>query len=48
MNGNHDIALQQTASPFSFSAIIAFLFQLHLRDKLSATNRDDGATTWGL
>ena len=48
MNGNRDIALQQTASSFSFSALIAFLFQLNLRDKLSATNRDDGAITWGL
>jgi hypothetical protein len=48
MNSHHDIALQQTASPFSFSAIIAFLFQLNLRDKLSTANRDDGAHTWGL
>ena len=48
MNSNHDIALQQNASLFSFSALIAFLFQLNLRDKLSAANRDDGAITWGL
>ena len=48
MNGNHDIALQQTGSSFSFSTLIAFLFQLNLRDKLSAANRDDGAVTWGL
>lgn len=35
-------------SRFSFRAVIAFLFQLRLRDKLSAANRDDGANTWGL
>jgi hypothetical protein len=29
-------------------AVLAFLFQLRLRDKLSAANRDDGASTWGL
>ena len=48
MNGNNDIALQQSTSSFSFTALIAALFQLRLRDKLSATNRDDGAITWGL
>jgi hypothetical protein len=48
MNSHQDIALQQTGSTFSFAAIIAFLFQLNLRDKLSAANRDDGAITWGL
>lgn len=48
MNSNHDTALQQTASAFSFTAFIAFLFQLHLRDTLSAANRDDGAITWGM
>jgi hypothetical protein len=48
MNSHHDTALQQTASPFSFTAFIAFLFQLNLRDTLSAANRDDGAITWGL
>ena len=48
MNGSRDIALQQTGSIFSFKSIIAALFQLNLRDKLSATNRDDGAVHWGL
>jgi len=27
---------------------IAVVFQLHLRDKLGAVNRDDGANRWGL
>jgi hypothetical protein len=48
MNSSNDIALQQTPSPFSFKAVIAALFQLQLRDKLSAGNRDDGAVHWGL
>jgi hypothetical protein len=48
MNSSNDIALQQAASGFSFKALIATLFQLQLRDKLSATNRDDGAVHWGL
>jgi hypothetical protein len=48
MNGPNDIALQQTASAFSFKAFIATLFQLQLRDKLSAKNHDDGAVHWGL
>jgi hypothetical protein len=33
---------------FSFKALLAFVFQLRLRDKLSESNRDDGANTWGL
>ena len=48
MNGSKDIALQQPRATFSFKTCIAILFQLHLRDKLSATNRDDGAVHWGL
>lgn len=48
MNGYSDTATQQSGSSFSFKALIAALFQLKLRDKLSAANRDDGAHTWGL
>jgi hypothetical protein len=48
MNGYTDTAAQQTPSSFSFAGLIAALFQLKLRDKLSATNRDDGGITWGL
>ena len=48
MNGYSNTATQQSGSSFSFKAIVAFLFQLKLRDKLSTANRDDGAHTWGL
>ncbi|WP_296942573.1 hypothetical protein [uncultured Massilia sp.] len=48
MNGYTNTATQQNGSSFSFSALIAALFQLNLRDKLSAANRDDGAHTWGM
>jgi hypothetical protein len=48
MNGLSNTAAQQPGSSFSFAALIAALFQLKLRDKLSASNRDDGAHTWGL
>jgi hypothetical protein len=48
MNSIGNTASQQTGSSFSFAALIAALFQLKLRDKLSASNRDDGAHTWGL
>ncbi len=48
MNGFTDTAAQQTGSSFSFAAIIAAIFQLDLRDKLSASNSDDGAYTYGL
>jgi hypothetical protein len=48
MNSSNDIALQQNPSGFSFKGLIAALFQLQLRDKLSAGNRDDGAVHWGL
>jgi len=48
MNGFSDTATQQNGSSFSFAALIAALFQLNLRDKLSAANRDDGANTWGM
>jgi hypothetical protein len=48
MNGYSDTATQRPASSFSFAALIAALFQLRLRDKLSAANRDDGAHTWGM
>jgi hypothetical protein len=48
MNGMSDTATQQNGASFSFAALIAALFQLNLRDKLSAANRDDGAHTWGL
>jgi len=48
MNGIGSTAAQQTGSSFSFAGLIAALFQLKLRDKLSASNRDDGAHTWGL
>ena len=41
-------SLQHTGSSFSFAALIAALFQLQLRDKLSASDRSDGAHTWGL
>lgn len=44
----HDIALQQNPS-FSFKNLIAALFQLRLRDKLSAASQDDGgAIHWGM
>jgi hypothetical protein len=48
MNGYSNTATQRTGASFSFAAIIAALFQLNLRDKLSAANRDDGAHTWGM
>lgn len=48
MNGIGNTASQQTGASFSFAALIAALFQLKLRDKLSAANRDDGAHTWGM
>ena len=48
MNSFNDVAVQQTGSTFSFKALLAAIFQLRLRDKLSASNRDDGAITWGL
>jgi len=48
MNGIGNTASQQTGSSFSFGALIAFIFQLNLRDKLSANNQDDGAHTWGM
>lgn len=48
MNGIDNTASQQSGSSFSFAALIAALFQLKLRDKLSAGNRDDGAHTWGM
>jgi hypothetical protein len=48
MNSFNNTAAQQTNSPFSFKAFVAAIFQLRLRDKLSASNRDDGAVTWGL
>jgi hypothetical protein len=48
MNGYSNTASQQNGASFSFAALIAALFQLNLRDKLSASNRDDGANTWGL
>lgn len=48
MNSIGNAASQQTGSSFSFAALIAALFQLNLRDKLSESNRDDGAHTWGL
>jgi hypothetical protein len=48
MNSISDTSPQLTGSSFSFSALIAALFQLNLRDKLSASNRSDGAHTWGL
>jgi hypothetical protein len=41
-------SMQQPGSSFSFAALIAALFQLNLRDKLSASDRSDGAHTWGL
>lgn len=44
----NDITAQPSGTGFSFKALIAFLFQLRLRDKLSAANRDDGGQTWGL
>jgi len=43
-----DSAAPPPASGFSFRALIALLFQLRLRDRLSAANRDDGAHHWGL
>ena len=43
-----DTSTQPASPAFSFTALIAALFQLRLRDKLSAANRDDGAHTWGL
>lgn len=44
----NDIALQQNPA-FSFKALIAALFQLRLRDKLSAASQDhDGAVHWGM
>jgi len=48
MNGFTNTATQGNGSSFSLSALIAALFQLNLRDKLSAANRDDGAHTWGM
>jgi hypothetical protein len=48
MNSFNDTAVQQSSSAFSFKAFIAAIFQLRLRDKLSASNRDDGGVTWGL
>jgi len=48
MNGFDNTATQQSGASFSFAALIAALFQLKLRDKLSAANRDDGAHTWGM
>jgi hypothetical protein len=48
MNSVSNTSTQQTGSSFSFAALIAALFQLKLRDKLSASNRSDGAHTWGL
>jgi hypothetical protein len=48
MNSIGNTASQQTGSSFSFAALVAALFQLKLRDKLSASNHDDGAHTWGL
>jgi hypothetical protein len=48
MNSIGNTATQQTGSSFSFAALIAALFQLKLRDRLSAGNRDDGAHTWGM
>jgi hypothetical protein len=45
----NDIALQQNPPAFSFKALIAALFQLRLRDKLSAASQDaNGAVHWGL
>jgi hypothetical protein len=47
MNMN-DIALHQNPG-FSFKALIAALFQLRLRDKLSAASQDHGgAVHWGM
>lgn len=48
MNGCNDVAVQRTGSAFSFRALLAALWQLRLRDKLSATNRDDGGIHWGM
>jgi hypothetical protein len=48
MHGIGTTATQQTGSSFSFAALLAALFQLKLRDRLSASNRDDGAHTWGM
>ncbi|TWI61183.1 hypothetical protein IP91_04770 [Pseudoduganella lurida] len=48
MNGFTNAAAQQSTPSFSFASLIAALFQLKLRDKLSAANRDDGAHTWGM
>jgi hypothetical protein len=48
MNTVSNTSLRQTGPSFSFSALIAALFQFKLRDKLSASNRSDGAHTWGM
>jgi hypothetical protein len=48
MNGYTNTATQQNGSSFSFAALIAVLFQLNLRDKLSAKDSSDGAHTWGM
>jgi hypothetical protein len=48
MNGFSDTATQQNGASFSFAALISALFQLNLRDKLSAASQDDGAHTWGM
>jgi hypothetical protein len=44
----NDTSTPPRSPSFSFAALIAALFQLRLRDKLSAANRDDGAHIWGL
>ena len=48
MNGIGNIATQKTASSLSFAGLLAALFQLKLRDKLSRADRGDGANTWGM
>jgi hypothetical protein len=48
MNGYSNTATQKPVSSFSFAALIAAVFQLNLRDKLSKGDRGDGAYTWGL
>lgn len=44
----NDIALQQTPSTFSFKNLLATLFMLRLRDKLSAESQDGDGAVWGM
>lgn len=48
MNGFNELAVRPDSKPFSFKRLLAALFQLRLRDRLSAANRDDGGIHWGM